>query len=213
MSTIRATSRPASADDRRHWCTAQCSLSTGTSSAPGVDRNGCTTGPAAIRLSLLASASRLPAAQRGDRDRQAGEADDGVDDDVGGLDQVGQVVDDRGRRAARRRPRHAAPGRRRRRARGGTRLACSTSVGDDEPTPRRDDLVAAGSRRGRRRASGCRSSRTTRRWRRGPDSRQRCRPTVIESPASGSTPPAGRTGSRRSGRARRRGPGRSCRSP
>ena len=57
---MRATSRSASADERRHWCTAQCSLSTGTSSAPGVARSGCTTGPAAIRLSLLASASRLP---------------------------------------------------------------------------------------------------------------------------------------------------------
>src|SRR5258708_2879112 len=47
--------------DRRHWCTAQCSLSTGTSSAPGVARTRWTTGPAAISDSLLASASRLPA--------------------------------------------------------------------------------------------------------------------------------------------------------
>ena len=44
-----------------HWWTAQCSLSTGISSAPGVARNGCTTGPAAIKLSLFASASRFPA--------------------------------------------------------------------------------------------------------------------------------------------------------
>ena len=91
---------------------AQCSLSTGTSSAPGVARSGCTTGPAAIRLSLLARASRLPAAQRGDGDRQPGEADDGVDDDVGGLDEVGQVVDAPWRTAAPRPARPAATGRR-----------------------------------------------------------------------------------------------------
>jgi len=40
---------------------AQCSESTGTSSAPGVARARCTTGPPAIRLSLLASPRRLPA--------------------------------------------------------------------------------------------------------------------------------------------------------
>ena len=74
---------------RRHWWTAQCSLSTGTSSAPGVARSGCTTGPAAIRLSLLASAEPLAGTQRGDRDRQPGEADDAVDHDVRQLDQVG----------------------------------------------------------------------------------------------------------------------------
>ena len=62
VSTIRVSSRPGATDDRRHWCTAQCSESTGISSAPGVARSGCTTGPAAIRLSLLARASRLPAA-------------------------------------------------------------------------------------------------------------------------------------------------------
>ena len=49
-----------SIDERRHWCNAQCSESTGTSSAPSTSRNGCTTGPAAIRLSLLASPSRHP---------------------------------------------------------------------------------------------------------------------------------------------------------
>ena len=45
----------------RHWCTAQCSESTGTISAPGVRRAFCTTGAPAISDSLLASASRLPA--------------------------------------------------------------------------------------------------------------------------------------------------------
>src|SRR5262245_7489637 len=60
VSRMRATSRSTADDERRHWWMAQCSLSTGTNSAPGVARNGCTTGPAAIRLSLLARASRLP---------------------------------------------------------------------------------------------------------------------------------------------------------
>ena len=87
---MRATSRPASTDARRHWCTAQCSESTGTSSAPGTERNGCTTGPAAIRLSLLARASRLPADSVAIGHRQPGEADDGVDDDVGVVDEVGE---------------------------------------------------------------------------------------------------------------------------
>ena len=41
---------------------------------PASARSGCTTGPAAIRHSLLASASRLPARERGERDGQAGEA-------------------------------------------------------------------------------------------------------------------------------------------
>ena len=45
---------------RRHWCNAQCSLSTGTISAPGVLRTFWTTGPAAINDSLLARPSRLP---------------------------------------------------------------------------------------------------------------------------------------------------------
>src|SRR3954447_2122972 len=59
--TILDSSRPGCPLERRPWCTAQCSLSTGTSSAPAVDRSGCTTGAPAIRLSLLASARRLPA--------------------------------------------------------------------------------------------------------------------------------------------------------
>src|ERR1700722_17483399 len=41
---------------RRHWCTAQCSESTGTISAPGVLRTRWTTGPAGVRDSLLAGA-------------------------------------------------------------------------------------------------------------------------------------------------------------
>ncbi len=61
VSTMRARSAPPPVLlARRHWCTAQCSESTGTSSAPGVARAICTTGPAAISDSLFASASRLP---------------------------------------------------------------------------------------------------------------------------------------------------------
>ena len=62
VSTIRADFADAAPEPaRRHWWMAQCSESTGMSSAPGVDRSGCTTGPAAISDSLLASARRLPA--------------------------------------------------------------------------------------------------------------------------------------------------------
>ena len=60
VSTTRATSC-APLPERSAWCTAQCSLSTGMSSAPGVERSGCTTGPAAMRLSLFASPSTFPA--------------------------------------------------------------------------------------------------------------------------------------------------------
>jgi hypothetical protein len=48
---------------------------------------------------LLVGQRQAPALpQRGDRDRQAGEPNDGVDDDVGLLDEVGEVVDDGGER-------------------------------------------------------------------------------------------------------------------
>src|SRR5687768_15894582 len=48
---------------RRHWCTAQCSESTGTMwPAPGRASAAWTTGPPAISDSLLASARRRPAA-------------------------------------------------------------------------------------------------------------------------------------------------------
>src|SRR5262245_35896590 len=59
LSTLRATSdaRPA----RRHCQMAECSESTGMISPPPAPRAWATTGPAAIRLSLFASASRLPA--------------------------------------------------------------------------------------------------------------------------------------------------------
>src|SRR6516164_1245642 len=49
--------------EARHWCSAQCSESTGTISAPGVLRAFCTTGAPAISDSLLAKASRRPASR------------------------------------------------------------------------------------------------------------------------------------------------------
>jgi len=60
--------------------------------APGTERSGWTTGPAAIRLSLLASARRLPARSVSRVNRQAGESDDGVHHDVGGAHHVGECA-------------------------------------------------------------------------------------------------------------------------
>ena len=80
-----ATSRAASAEALA--LVPQYSESTGTSSAPGTDRSGRTTGPAAIRLSLLASAGASQPTN-GNRHGQAGEADHSVDHDVGVLDEL-----------------------------------------------------------------------------------------------------------------------------
>ena len=162
--TLGAGDRP-----RRHWCTAQCSESTGMISAPGVARTRCTTGPAAMSDSLLARARRRPALEGGERDRQAGEADDAVDDDVG-------ERGDRGQRVGA--GEHLGAGRHRLLQLGGT-----VGVGDGDdlgaelggllgqqrrprswPPTRRSGSGRA--RPGRRRASGCRSSRWTRRRRR-----------------------------------------------
>ena len=64
VSTMRATrERSPLALAARHWCTAQCSESTGTMwPAPGRSSTERTTGPPAISDSLLASARRRPAA-------------------------------------------------------------------------------------------------------------------------------------------------------
>ena len=61
VSTMRST-RSSLSLALRHWWMAQCSLSTGRSSAPGVDRTCWTTGPAAINDSLLARPNLRPAA-------------------------------------------------------------------------------------------------------------------------------------------------------
>src|SRR5215217_393 len=58
VSRMRRTSCGAPA--RSAWYTAECSESTGTISPPPFPRSLATTGPPAMRLSLLASASRLP---------------------------------------------------------------------------------------------------------------------------------------------------------
>ena len=147
VSTSRATSRPASADERRHWCSAQCSLSTGTSSAPGVRPQRLHDRPGGDQALLVGQRQPLAGPQRLDRDRQAGEPDDAVDHHVGRTDQLGQIGDHLDRRAARRRRSRRASG----------------SVDDDErragtPAPvrsprrrrpadaERDDLVRPGSR-------------------------------------------------------------------
>ncbi len=57
---------------------APCSESTGMSSAPGVWRALCTTGPAAISDSLLASANRLPASRAARVTGSPAKPDDGV---------------------------------------------------------------------------------------------------------------------------------------
>ena len=81
VSSRRATSPGPPA--RRHWWRAQCSESTGMISAPGVARACWTTGAPAMIDSLLARASRSPGFERGQRDREAGEAHHAVDDHVG----------------------------------------------------------------------------------------------------------------------------------
>ena len=84
VSTRSATrAGPSGSRARRHWWMAQCSLSTGTSSAPGVRRTRWTTGPPAMSDSLLARARRRPACERGQRDGEAGEADHPVHAHVG----------------------------------------------------------------------------------------------------------------------------------
>ena len=64
VSTMRATRAGSPlALAARHWCTAQCSESTGTMwPAPGRPSTERTTGPPAINDSLLASAKRRPPA-------------------------------------------------------------------------------------------------------------------------------------------------------
>ena len=91
VSTMRARrSTPLSGRARRHWWTAQCSESTGTISAPGVARARCTTGPAAISDSLLASASRRPASRAARVTSRPAKPDHAVDDDIGLAGQVRQ---------------------------------------------------------------------------------------------------------------------------
>jgi hypothetical protein len=68
---------------RRHWWTAQCSESTGTSSAPGVARARCTTGTAGDEGLLVGQRQALAGLQRGQGDAEPGEADHPVDADVG----------------------------------------------------------------------------------------------------------------------------------
>ncbi len=82
VSTMRSTRRMPSAA-RRHWWTAQCSLSTGTSSAPGVSRDGAHHGPGGDQRFLVRQREPSSGTQRRHRHRQAGEADHTVDRDLG----------------------------------------------------------------------------------------------------------------------------------
>ena len=161
-SRARATWAPA-----RHWWIAQCSESTGTSSAPGVDRKRSTSGAAAISDSLLASARRRRPSQRGDGHGQPGEAHHRVERHVaergGRLEALG--ADD----APRRRGAHGLA-----RARGRGLVADDDHErADGAPPARRSRGRCSGQRRGRRprsapgsgrrpRGSGSRSSRSSR---------------------------------------------------
>jgi len=55
---------------------AQCSESTGSIVAPGVERTLATSGAAAMSDSLLARASRFPGLQGRERDRKPGESEE-----------------------------------------------------------------------------------------------------------------------------------------
>ena len=140
---MRLTQSPAAPSGcwaRRLWWTAQCSLSTGTSSpAPGCDRTRRTTGPAAISDSLLASASRLPDVERGQRDAEPGEPDDAVDAHVADRGDGGERVgpgDDLGARRARAPASSAASVSSAMATTAGRhRCACSASWSTDDPAP------------------------------------------------------------------------------
>ncbi len=80
VTTRRSTS--SAVPPRRHWASAECSLSTGTI-WPGLAA-ALTSGPPTMSDSLLASARVVPACERGERRRQADRAGDAVEDDVGG---------------------------------------------------------------------------------------------------------------------------------
>ncbi len=67
----------------RHCCAAECSLSTGLMRPPPRSQAARARSPAATRLSLLASARSMPCSSVQSVAGQPGEADDGVQHDVG----------------------------------------------------------------------------------------------------------------------------------
>ena len=150
---------------------AQCSESTGTSSAPGVARSGCTTGPAAISDSLLASASRLPARR--------------VASVTGRPAKPTTPLTTTSASAARsaRSPTTSANGSALGHLGPARRVGHGDDLGPELARPGRPGRRPTSRRRGRRprsgrarparrRASGCRSSRSTRPWRPGRRSRR-----------------------------------------
>ncbi len=77
---------------RRHWCTAQCSESTGTISAPGVDRDPLHDGTGCDQRFLVGEGQAPTGLQGGQGHREPGEADHAIDDDVGMTGDLGQGV-------------------------------------------------------------------------------------------------------------------------
>ncbi len=101
--------RPARGSLARHWKTPLCSLSTGMISAPLAAASAWSSAPATTSDSLLARATRPPAADGGQRRPQPLEPRDGGDDDIiirGAGDFLGALgaEDDAHGRAARQAP-------------------------------------------------------------------------------------------------------------
>ena len=94
----------------RHWKSAECSQSTGSSRPPPRSCAASASSPAATRLSLFASASVTPRSSAQSVAPTPGEADDRVQDDVrlGALEQLREVAADL---ACRRRARGELPSR------------------------------------------------------------------------------------------------------
>ena len=111
---------------------------------------------------LVGQGEPLALLERGDRDREAGEADHRVDDDVGRLDEVREAVDDgrEGQRGGDLGPAH--PGRRRRPPWAGT-PSPARRARPRRTRPRAPRSRTAAPRPAPRRGSACRSSRTNRR--------------------------------------------------
>ncbi len=169
VSTMRARSAPPRvALARRHWCTAQCSESTGTSSAPGRAPQRLHHRPGGDQRLLVGQRQALAGRERRQGDRQPGEADHAVDHDVGIVGERGQRVGPRPHLAlGQRRPQRGLVGRvgDRRRPSGARARAWSISRSTDDDARARPPRTGR-ARRPRRRGSAPRSSPSSRRRRR-----------------------------------------------
>ena len=210
---------------RRHWWTAQCSVSTGTSSAPG--RRAAAAAPPARRRSATPcwpSARRLPAASAASvTGSPAKPTTPFTTTSASSARSASASARHAPRATGSASPRASAASRRRRRPRrpsAGARAPGSTSTSTDDARAEGDDLVAVGlgahdvEGLGADRAGRAGDGDTTRR-----SSRPRLRPAVRTHARTdarrraGSRRRAARTAARRSGRARRRGRGGSCPCP